>query len=207
MNTAIKMTPNGIVVNDDDEIVSQVMKSLCFNNTFCPNIKRVIYNLDTYRGEKSHRTEYTLATTVFFADGTKTTVKNSVHDKVGVIKEKVKLSDGSEIEVDAPSIESREVGLVYALVKRLVGEPDEKGAVTGGYCTFLNKTVKNAFVQPIENAKNAAEEKIRKAKKNELKKKVKTEQPSLRKCVESLSEVVAKLASQVNDSLKKTPKK
>lgn len=203
----MNMTPNGIIVNDDDEIVSQVMKSLCFNNTFCPNIKRVIYNLDAHRGEKSHRTEYTLATTVFFTDGTKTTVKNSVHDKVGVIKERVKLSDGSEIEVDAPSIESREVGLVYALVKRLVGEPDEKGAVTGGYCTFLNKTVKNAFVQPIENAKNAAEEKIRKAKKNELKKKVKTEQPSLRKCTESLSDVINKLALMLDEFTKKTPKK
>jgi hypothetical protein len=204
MKTAMKMTPNGIVVNDDDEIVSQVMKSLCFNNTFCPNIKRVIYNLGTYRGEKSHRTEYTLATTVFFADGTKTTVKNSIHDKVRVIKEKVKISDGSEIEVDAPTIESRELGLVYALVKRLIGGIDEKGTVAGGYCTFLNKTVKNAFVQNIETAKSAAEEKIRKSKKTELKNRVKAEPPSLRKCVESLSEVVAKLASQVDDL---TPKK
>lgn len=197
----MKMTPNGITLNDNDEIVSQVMKSLCHNNTFCPNIKRVIYNIDTYRGEKSHRKEHTLATTVFFADGTKTTVKNSIHDKVDVVMEKVKLSDGSEIEVETASRESKEVGLVYAIVKRLIGEPDENGTVGGHYCTFLNKTVTKAFDQPIEKAKNVAEEKIRKSKKVASKKKSNDEQPSLRRCVQSLTDIIGKIDSRLNKTL------
>jgi hypothetical protein len=207
MNTVMKMTPNGITINDNDEIVSQVMKSLCHNNTFCPNIKRVIYNIDTYRGEKSHRKEYTLATTVFFADGTKTTVKNSIHDKVDVTMEKVKLSDGSEIEVETASRESKEVGLVYAIVKRLIGEPDENGTVGGHYCTFLNKTVTKAFDQPIEKAKNASEEKIRKSKKVATKKKSKDEQPSLRRCVQSLTDIISKLDSRLNKTLESNKSK
>ena len=194
MNTIMCQTPNGICINDDDEILAQALKSLCRNNTFCPNIDRVIFNLGKYRGEKSHRTEYTLATTIFFVDGTKTTVKNSIHDKVDVVKEKVKLSDGSEIEVETATRESREVGLIYAIVKRLIGEPNENGEVKGGFCTFLGKMVDGAFNQPIENAKTQAEEKIRKAKAKEAKKnRVKKEQPSLRKCVQSLTDIIAKL--------------
>lgn len=199
MNKVMELTSNGFELNPDNSIIEQVCKSICRNNTFCPNIDRVIFNLDTYRGEKSHRTEYTLATTVFFVDGSKTTVKNSVHDKIDIIKEKVKLSDGSEIEVDSPSHDSKEIGLVYAIVKRIVGEPDEKGTVSGGFASFINKTLKKAFNQPVEMAKIEAEEKIRKTKKSQLKGQAKTKHPSLRECVKSLSEVVEKLAGQIMD--------
>ena len=192
-------TPNGFCITDNDEILSQTLKSMCRNNTFCPNIQRVIYNLDKRRGEKSHRTEYTLATTVFFVDGTKTTVKNSVHDKVDVKIEKIKLSDGSETEVETATRESREVGLVYAIVKRLIGEPNEKGEVSGHYCTFLSKTVEKAFNQPVENAKIKAEEKIRKERVKKIKKtSTPKEQPSLRKCVQSLTEIINKLDKKIS---------
>lgn len=211
INPVMKVTDNGIVLNDSDEIVSQVLKSLCYNNTFCPNVKRVIYNLSSRRGEKSHRKEYTLATTVYFADGTKTTVKNSVHDKVDITTEKVKLSDGSEIEVETATVESREVGLVYALVKRMIGEPDENGVVSKGLCTFIGKMIASATNQPVENARLEAEEKIRKAKKSELKKASKKEKPSLRGCVESLSDVIDRLDKRLSYlegcNCKKTPKK
>ena len=200
MNTIMCQTPNGIYVTDNDEILAQTIKSLCHNNTFCPNIKRVIFNLDKRRGQKSHRAEYTLATTVFFADGSKTTVKNSIHDKVGVEVVKVKLSDGSEVDAETATRESREVGLVYAIVKRLIGEPNEKGEVSGHFCSFLNKTVDKAFNQPVEDAKNKAEEKIRKANAKVMKKKKseKKEQPSLRKCVQSLSDIIAKLDKKIS---------
>ena len=192
-------TPNGICITDNDEILSQTLKSMCRNNTFCPNIQRVIYNLDKRRGEKSHRPEYTLATTVFFVDGTKTTVKNSVHDKVDVKIEKIKLSDGTETEVETATRESREVGLVYAIVKRLIGEPNEKGEVGGHYCTFLSKTVEKAFNQPVENAKIKAEEKIRKERVKKIKKtSTHKEQPSLRKCVQSLTEIINKLDKKIS---------
>lgn len=198
MNTVMCKTPNGICITDNDDIVEQVVKSLSWNNTFCPNIDRVIYNLGKVRGKKSHRPEYTLATTIFFVDGTKTTVKNSVHDKVAVEIEKIKLSDGKVIEVETATREAREVGLVYAIVKRLIGEPTENGEVKGHFCSFLNKTVDAAFNQPVENAKTQAEEKIRKAKAKEMKKnKVKKEQPSLRKCVQSLSDIISRLDKKI----------
>lgn len=199
MNTAMKLTDNGICVTDNDDILSSVIKSLCYNNSFCPNIERVIHSLSKKRNEKSHRNDYTLATTIFFADGTKTTVKNSIHDKVNVIKEDVKLSNGSTIEVEVASTESKEVGIMYALVKRIVGGCDENGTVGKGFCTFLNRIAKEAYDQNLESTKNAAEEKIRKTRVKKFKTeaaKKSTEKPSLRKCVNELSDLLEKLTKK-----------
>lgn len=203
MNTVMKLTDNGIRVTDNDDILESTIKSLVYNNSFCPNIERVIHSLSKKRNTKSHRNDYTLATTLFFADGTKTTVKNSIHDKVNVIKRNIELSDGSVTEVETASTESKEVGIMYALVKRIVGGCDENGTVGKGFCTFLNRIAKEAYDQNIESARNAAEEKIRKTRVRKFKEGIakaalakKTEKPSLRKCVNELSDLLEKLAKK-----------
>lgn len=201
MNTVMKLTDNGIRVTDNDDILESTIKSLVYNNSFCPNIERVIHSLSKKRNEKSHRNDYTLATTLFFADGTKTTVKNSIHDKVSVTKQTVKLSDGSTIEVETASTESKEVGIMYALVKRIVGGCDENGTVGRGFCTFLNHIAKESYDQNIETARNAAEETIRKSqrrKRRSQEAEKRTEKPSLRKCVNELSDIIEKLARKIN---------
>lgn len=194
MNTIMKATDNGITVTDNDDILSSVINSFIFNNSFCPNIERVIHSLSKKRNEKSHRNDYTLATTIFFADGTKTTVKNSIHDKVNVVKKNIELSDGSVTEVETATTESKEVGIMYALVKRIVGGCDENGTVGKGFCTFLNRIAKEAYDQNVESVRNAGEEKIRKAKAKALKSKQKTEKPSLRKCVDDLTTLIANIS-------------
>lgn len=195
MNTVIKDTfgeGNDIAYEIDNCLMDKVLKSLSRNNTFTPNITRVIYNLNK---DKS-----VLATTVYFIDGTKVTVKNSGKDKVTLCKEKVKLSDGSVEEIETASEESREVGLVYAILKRIICSPDDKGCVNGkGFGSFLKKTVKNAWNQNVEEIKTKRDKDF--AKKVYLEKvakqKPKSKNSSLREVVNNLSEVVKGLAEKM----------
>lgn len=123
----------------EDTLFTPVISSLLRNNTFCPAVDHVVYTLKTYEDKAvtdkngalvmdtktgkpvRHRTKIdpVLSTTVYFKDGTKTTVVNSEHDKVMLDK------DG------LATVESRELGIVYALAKRLFGVPDEHGKVNG----------------------------------------------------------------------------
>lgn len=186
----------GLRVTDDDELLESVVTSLARNSTFCPGISRTIYNLSKKRNEKTHRNDYVLATTVFFKDGTKVTVKNSMNDKVNVITEKVKLSDGTTRDVETASIESREIGLVYAILKRMICVPEECGTVEGkGFANFLRKKVGAAWNQNVEEVRTKAENEIRKAalKNKKPVSKKKDEKPSLRKCVQELAEAVSAL--------------
>lgn len=154
-------------------INSEVIKALAENNTAIPDIKRIIYNI----GKKSYRkldengkslrddkgklimTEPVdiLATVVYFADETKISVINSVAD--GVRFEDHVLSDGSTIKT--ASRESKEMGLVYAIVKRIMTVYDENGkprnSATG---RILGDYIKNSYDNVIERA----EIKIAKAK-------------------------------------------
>jgi hypothetical protein len=178
--------------------VDAVVRSLARNNTFCPNIDRTIFNLSKKRNETSHRNDYILATTIYFVDGTKVTVKNCVNDKVSVTTETIKLSDGTTKEVETASLESREIGVAYAILKRMICTPDEKGEVKGGFGSFLSKVIKEAWNQPVESAKIKAENEIRKAKiKENTSTKIKEEKPSLRKCVKELSDILASLKSKM----------
>ena len=70
-----------------------------------------------------------LVTVVYFKDGTKVTVKNSAKDGITLVDKKVKLSDGSEKTVTTASDESKEIGLVYAIVKRIICDYDDNGTV------------------------------------------------------------------------------
>lgn len=183
-------------VTDDDSVLESVVNSLARNNSFCPGIKRTIFNLSKKRNETSHRNDYVLATTVFFHDGTKTTVKNSMNDKVSVVTEKVKLSDGTTRDVETASIESREIGVLYAILKRMICVPEKSGTVEGkGFANFLRKTVKNAWNQNVEEVRTKAENEIRKSnlKTKKTQKVQKNEKSSLRQCVKDLAEVIASL--------------
>jgi len=188
-------TPYGYKVNPDEKLVTSVVGSLVRNNTFCPNIKRVIFNLG-----KGDNDQPILATTVFFADNTKVSVKNSREDEVKVVTEKITLSDGSEKEVETASLESREIGLAYAILKRIVCTPDKNGTIESkGFITFLHKQIKNAWNQPVEAARAKGENAI-KAKNAPVatEKSVKAEKPSLRKCVTALSELLTKLDDKLS---------
>ena len=207
--------------NVDEHLGDQVVKSLMFNNSFVPNIERVIFNTKTteevakldlsgapLKDEKGRVLKETvklenpvLATTVFFADGTKVTVKNSDKDEVTVVDKTVKLSDGSEISVKTASQESKEIGVVHAIVKRCVCQYDESGNVTNaGYAKFLHTTVEKAHVQEIERAKVSAERKLSKQKAKNTAKPKKDRSKGLRAVVQELAEVVAGLRGAMKDS-------
>lgn len=146
-------------------VCSGALKELAQNNTAFPDIKRVIYNIGkkSYRkldeNGKSIRDEKgklvmsepvdVLATVVYFADDTKISVVNSVAD--GLRFEDHTLSNGSTVKV--ASRESKEMGLVYAIVKRLLTKYDKDGkphdSATG---RILNDHVKGSYDCVIEKA-------------------------------------------------------
>lgn len=139
MKTVFEKTCHGIRMND--ELTDQVFGSLVYNNTFFPNIDRIIFNTGENTDKKSGETYKTLATIVFFKDGTKCSVVNSIHDKV----------DNLET--------AKETGLVYCMAKRLMGSLDEKGNVhSNGFGQKIRKWVNKGFCQQ-EEAQRVKEEK------------------------------------------------
>lgn len=180
MNTVITKlidvdTDEMVGLDFNEELGDVVVESLVRNNAFMPNVERVIYNTKTFEEvsrkdddgnvvkEKVGLEKPVLVTVVYFKDGTKVTVKNSDKDGITLVDQKVKLSDGSETTVRTASQESREIGLVYALVKRLVCGFDEGGVVqNAGFAKFLHKVVGDAYVQDVESVKTAAERRISK---------------------------------------------
>lgn len=90
-----------------------------------------------------------LSTTVFFCDETKVTVVNSINDGLELVDKT--LSNGSIVKV--ASKRSKEIGLVYAIVKRLCAMPDKTkpGKLTAaGFCRMLSEEVDNAYDQTLE---------------------------------------------------------
>lgn len=203
MNTVMKIVNGEVRVTENDNILGAVIASLTRNNTFIPNIDRVIYNLGKKivkggENEESYPVDI-LATTVYFKDGTKVTVKNTIKDKIQVITEKITLSDGSVKEVRTASHDSREIGLMYAIVKRLIGTPSESGEINGnGFSGFLRDQVKSALNQNVESVRVSSEKALKKnqAKTSSTSKK-NDHKASLRKVVEDLSKVVESLAAKI----------
>lgn len=125
---------SGCVTND---IKDYVVKALMENNCYMPMVNRVIYNI----GKKAYpkldengkrikdkngkvvmgEPVDVLATVVFFDDNTKISVVNSAHD--GVTFEDHVLSNGNTVKVASEC--SKEIGLVYAIVKRMSALPDK----------------------------------------------------------------------------------
>ena len=117
----------------DDELGDKVVESIARNNTFVPGIKKVMFSTNT-KGDSP-----VLTTVVYFADGTKSVVKNCDKDIVNVVEQEIKLSDGSTTTVKTASIESKEIGLAYAIMKRVICCYDENGTIhNAGFSTFPN---------------------------------------------------------------------
>lgn len=220
MNTVITeitddYTDEVIGFDFNDALGDRVIESLIKNNTFVPNVERVIYNTKTtdevpkkdgdgnpVLDDKGRVVKETvtlanpvLVTVVYFKDGTKVTVKNSDKDAIALVDEKVKLSDGTETTVRTASQESKEIGLVYAIVKRIICGYDKGGNVqNAGFAKFLHKVVGNAIVQDIAEAKMAGDRKISKAKAKEAKAERKDKPPKVKR---DLRSVVTDLAATV----------
>lgn len=205
-----------------------MIRSLERNGTFMPGITRVIYNLKTEDtvvvtdadgnpimetftlkdGTTAQRRKRAtrkldnpiLATTVYFNDGTKVTVVNSINDKVDLATEKI-TRNGVTVEVTTASKAAKESGLVYAICKRAFGKPDENGTIIGdGFGRKLGDIVDGAYDELIEDKyvkalkeKNRADHKAREAEaKANPKKKY-----CLRDVVADLTEVVNLLREEV----------
>ena len=223
MNTVI--TP---VVDEDtligydmnEELGDCVIQSLIRNNSFVPNISNVIFNTKINEDvvkmdengnpvkddngrvikEKKPLENPVLVTVVYFVDGTKVTVRNSEKDGIELEEKTIKLSDGSEKTVVTASAESKEIGLVYAIVKRVICNYDKQGTVeNAGFARFLNKIINKARVQDVEDAKLLAERKLSKLRNKEAKEAKETEKskPSVKKEKASLRGAVNELMSVV----------
>lgn len=118
-------------------IKTNVVKALKENNCYMPTVNRVIYNIGKKAypkmDENGKRVKDkngkvvmgepvdVLATVVFFDDNTKISVVNSAHD--GVTFEDHVLSNGNTVKVASEC--SKEIGLVYAIIKRMIALPDK----------------------------------------------------------------------------------
>ena len=179
-----------------------------------PNIKNVIFNMIAQK-ERAERDKDgnlvidpatgkpvrkvvanypILATTVYFVDGSKVTVTNSEKDRV----------------VDANgnvTKEARERGVVYAIVKRILGKwaPNKKTGKleiqTEGFGRFLDEVLANAYdQQKAEAERKAAKEAARKAhleREEAAKANPRPRRPSLAATVEQLAASVADLTKIV----------
>lgn len=176
---------------------------------YLPKVQRLIFNLKTEEkvknedGTKSMRPleHPILVTVLYFDDGTKVVVKNSLHDKIDL--ETKKLPNGKEVTVASEA--SKESGLVYAIAKRIFGIPDATGNIKGeGFGNILKRAVDKGIDQPYEselikckNAKAKAEHLAKQANA-----KPKESRPSLAKTVSALAEQIKSL-QQVIDNLPK----
>ena len=154
-----------IPVIQNNSISTEVLAKIYDNNCYIPAISRVIYNV----GKKAYPSldkngkrlkdkdgkvimsepVDILATIVYFDDNTKVSVVNSILD--GVKFEDVKLSDGSTVKTASEA--SKEMGLVYAIVKRLTSSPDENGEFkNSGFGRKLRDEVAMAYDSVIERA-------------------------------------------------------
>lgn len=179
----------------DDRLLECAVAAIARNNTFVPNIERVVFNTNA-DGERP-----VLATVVYFRDGTKVTVKNSAMDEVKLVDRTVKLSDGTERKIRTASRESLEAGLIYAIAKRVICGFDDNGNVQGtGFAKFLEGQLKDAHVQDVEDFKVAEERRIaRKGRQASEQKPPKKE--NLRDTVKALSKTVADLGDIVKGFL------
>lgn len=203
---------------DEGHVLEDVVEGLKYNNAYLPPIDHVVFNTKTEEwiecpgkeGDKPARTKVqlenpVLATIVYFCDGTKVTVKNCDKDRITLVDEKVKLSDGTETTVRTASRESKEAGLQAAVFKRMFCYYDENGNVNGGsYSKFMNALVEGARCQDVDAARVAAEKKILKERAREVKPaepKEKRRSPfqamtdKLAEVTRSLSNLTAELAS------------
>jgi hypothetical protein len=103
-------------------------------------IERVIYTLKNVpKSKDDDASNVVLATVVYFTDGTRSVVKNSKLDKVGLIFHE----DGTV----TPNDDAKRIGLMYAVTKRMLGKfSSETGEMEGaGYMNKLAKIIKKGI--------------------------------------------------------------
>lgn len=168
MIPVINSVGGSMVINES------ALQELRRTNCTMPDVDRVIYNLGTKRyplrdangkhvkdenGKfKMGEPVKVLATVVYFIDDTKVSVVNSVTDAVDV--EKVFLdADGKVTKDEAKAVQtvevatkdSKERGLVYAMIKRMFSTPDKEGKmVNSGLGRILNKLNSAAYDENLE---------------------------------------------------------
>lgn len=196
-------------------IVRGMFMSLNSNNTYMPAINRIIYNVGKKAYPKhdanGHKIKENgkivmsepmdvLSTVVFFVDGTKVVVTNNEHD--GIELETKTVADG--ITVKVASERSKEIGLMYALVKRLMGLPDENGTIKPhGFINAIQKFVRNAYDTKLESAKKAYNDKLAKEAAKQKAAEPKAKNPSLAQVVNDLNDATKNLLSVTKDLLNK----
>lgn len=162
-----------------------VVDDIDYNGTAVPDIEQIIYNSGT-KAAKDGTVRPTLATVVFFADGSKVSVVNSEHD-------------GLQLDADGnPTHESKERGLIYAVMKRIYASrydysksPYHPTLVSEGFGRILNSYVDSAFDQKAEAAKKAKAEAAAQHAERQAKQAAKSsKRPSLAKVVVDLSSSV-----------------
>lgn len=167
---------------NENGILESAIKALVNKNCTMPDIARVIYNvgtkaypkLDPETGKRitengklvMNEPVKVLTTVVFFADGTKVTVTNSEKDGVKFIKVNAIDNDSNSPVVEIADDTSKEMGLVYAVCKRMFGKVDwNTGKVEGdGFGRKLHDVVNRAYDYVREDAANKHNKKLAKAK-------------------------------------------
>lgn len=217
MNTFITPVYDGpknelIGYDYNDELCDKVIMSLMRNNVFVPNIERVIFN--TFKNEDK---TWVLQTEVQFVDGTRSVVKNSKLDNINVEKVDVTLDDGTVCgSVYTATEESREIGLVYAIFKRIICNYDTKGKKAGlvkgaGILKFFKNIKNRTIVGEIHSMKNKAyherEKALSKKKESDRGSVISGDKPnggskkrSLRAGLRDLTEIVEKLVEVVGNN-------
>ena len=167
---------------NENGILNDAARELITKNCAMPDVDRVIYNvgtkaypkLDPETGKRitqdgkpvMNDPVKVLTTVVFFADGTKVTVTNSEKDGVKFIKVNAVDNDGNSPVVEIADDTSKEMGLVYAICKRIFGKVDwNTGKVEGdGFGRKLHDVVNRAYDYVREDAANKHNKKLAKAK-------------------------------------------
>lgn len=186
------------------ETEKSVMRELFERGCTMPDIARIYFNLGTAdvkvhvdeTGRKVVDKSYpTLTTVVTFVDGSKVTVVNSEHDPI-------KFDENGDV-----SRESKETGLVYALVKRMFSVYSGSMHIgnviltSSGFGRQLNELIDSAYDPKLEAAKRAAaaaEAKAAHEARQAAAKARKSKNPSLAETVRELKTVVEVLGANVS---------
>lgn len=195
-------------------ILEDAARELYEKNCTMPDIARVIYNIGTKaypkldedgkrikENGKPVMTEpvKVLTTVVFFIDGTKVTVTNSEKDGVKFIKVNAVDNDSNSPVVEIADDTSKEMGLVYAVCKRMLGKVDwNTGKVEGdGFGRKLHDVVNRAYDTVREDAANKHNKKLAKAKYEASKGTAKCKRPSFADTVIDFKDAVNGLKEMI----------
>lgn len=186
------------------ETEKSVMRELFERGCAMPDIARIYFNLGKTdvkvhvdeTGRKVVDKSYpTLTTVVTFVDGSKVTVVNSEHDPI-------KFDENGYV-----SRESKETGLVYALVKRMFSVYSGSMHIgnviltSSGFGRQLNELIDSAYDPKLEAAKRAAaaaEAKAAHEARQAAAKARKAKNPSLAETVRELKTVVDVMCANVS---------